>query len=240
MSSVLINVYPEYNLKPWKFKKVPRRFWSQFENQNKYFASLYEDLGISNASDLTISQRRDLLASAMIQKRIFRIIENQFLPINLKKILIPSKIQIYLHKMVSKLFPEYDVLFRFKRNDLYYKISDKDMVLDVYIPKLNIAFDYKGVQHYSFHWRFGSVDKLHIRDQERQEICKKLGITLIIIPYWWDETIESLAATITKYVPKIKFEIKQSLPISEQAPFLNSTISLDPLLLRKSEKLIIG
>lgn len=36
------------------------------------------------------------------------------------------------------------------------------------------------------------------RDTEKKRACNDIGITLIEIPYWWDETISSLAATIKK------------------------------------------
>lgn len=37
------------------------------------------------------------------------------------------------------------------------------------------------------------------RDMEKKTACSDAGITLIEIPYWWDETISSLAATIQKF-----------------------------------------
>ena len=36
------------------------------------------------------------------------------------------------------------------------------------------------------------------RDEEKKRACAKAEITLIEVPYWWDRTKESLAATIHK------------------------------------------
>jgi hypothetical protein len=42
-----------------------------------------------------------------------------------------------------------------------------------------------------------------IIDAEKMEACRDAGITLIEIPYWWDQSIGSLHATIYKYRPEI-------------------------------------
>jgi hypothetical protein len=34
------------------------------------------------------------------------------------------------------------------------------------------------------------------KDKEKKLLCAKQGITLIVIPYWWDRTSASVAATI--------------------------------------------
>ena len=40
-----------------------------------------------------------------------------------------------------------------------------------------------------------------IRDQQKRDACEDYGITLLEIPYWWDNTIESLSAFIHKVIP---------------------------------------
>ncbi len=41
------------------------------------------------------------------------------------------------------------------------------------------------------------------RDEQKQAICKATGITLIVIPYWWDRTIEEVANAIHSVRPDI-------------------------------------
>ena len=36
------------------------------------------------------------------------------------------------------------------------------------------------------------------KDQEKRKACKEAGVTLVEVPYWWDNTIESLANFIHK------------------------------------------
>jgi hypothetical protein len=60
-----------------------------------------------------------------------------------------------------------------------------------------------------------------IRDNNKIQLCEKLGITLIHIPYWWNRNILSLKATIHKKRPDILLSIEdcQILPIPETFNF---------------------
>ena len=62
-----------------------------------------------------------------------------------------------------------------------------------------MAFEYQGEQHYRWNTVFG--ESYRDKDKHKREACKRFGITLIEIPYWWDGDIYSLAATIHKYCP---------------------------------------
>ncbi len=41
------------------------------------------------------------------------------------------------------------------------------------------------------------------RDHRKQVISKRHGVTLIVVPYWWDATEESLAQTLHLARPDI-------------------------------------
>jgi hypothetical protein len=41
------------------------------------------------------------------------------------------------------------------------------------------------------------------RDEEKKKQCRLAGIDLIEIPYWWDRSEQTLAATITKHRPDL-------------------------------------
>jgi hypothetical protein len=71
------------------------------------------------------------------------------------------------------------------------------MELDIFLPNEQLAFEYQGEQHY--HDIYNSMGLLWQRkrqDEEKKELCKEKGITLIDIPYWWDRKLNSLAETI--------------------------------------------
>jgi len=48
-------------------------------------------------------------------------------------------------------------------------------------------------------------------------MCNEIGITLVQIPYWWDETIGSLSSTLHQYLPDV-FPQTVSPPIPTQLP----------------------
>lgn len=70
--------------------------------------------------------------------------------------------------------------------------------LDIWIPKYKLAFEYNGILMFMYwdslagphHYRVffnAEISQQIARDNERRNMCKQLGITLIEVPYWWDE-----------------------------------------------------
>jgi hypothetical protein len=51
-----------------------------------------------------------------------------------------------------------DVWFNYRHPSLFYRKSGKFMELDVFVPSLNIAFEYQGLQH--FEWQV--IMTLHV------------------------------------------------------------------------------
>ena len=56
------------------------------------------------------------------------------------------------------------------------------------------------------------------RDKVKQELCKKAGITLVQVPYWWDAQRDSLEATIYSYRPDLYTVPPKSAPIPSEPP----------------------
>ena len=49
--STLKSIYPNYEWIPWKFQQTPKNFWSNIENQRKYFHWLSNQLNIKSNED---------------------------------------------------------------------------------------------------------------------------------------------------------------------------------------------
>jgi hypothetical protein len=49
------------------------------------------------------------------------------------------------------------------------------------------------------------------RDALKQDFAKKLGITVIPIPFWWDQSIASLAATIRQQRPDMQDLVQENV-----------------------------
>jgi hypothetical protein len=86
--------------------------------------------------------------------------------------------------------------------------GQRKVQLDVWIPENKLAFEYQGAipfklgfncegeQHYHPLGEHGSLDAYLKRDKEKRRQCKDLGITLVLVPYWWDGTIASLSGLL--------------------------------------------
>jgi len=87
---------------------------------------------------------------------------------------------------------------------------------DIFLPSLSLAFEYQGEQHY--HWvpSLGSSPSLYQqRDERKRKLCVLYGITLIVVPYWWSMTVESLIATIIQQRPDLISNADHRPSISE-------------------------
>ena len=67
-----------------------------------------------------------------------------------------------------------------------YVIPNNKLHLDFYFPKLNLAIEYDGIQHYTPIEFFGGEKALmeqKDRDKQKDKYCKNHNIKLIRIPY---------------------------------------------------------
>ena len=80
------------------------------------------------------------------------------------------------------------------------------MEIDIYIPNYSIGFEYQGEYHFGIpHFLRNEklIDLVKIKDEEKIKLCKKHGITLITIPFWWNKNKNDLISTINHYKPGI-------------------------------------
>jgi hypothetical protein len=96
-----------------------------------------------------------------------------------------------------------------------------------------ISFEYQGEQHYG-HTTFEREDLTRIqhRDNFKAEEAKRLGITLIDVPYWWDGSSSQLAATIRLKRPDLLAQYENaSTPIPSHATHIRHGTFCNNLLL---------
>jgi hypothetical protein len=72
--------------------------------------------------------------------------------------------------------------------------------------------EYQGEQHYFSSARFGDLSVHQRRDRAKRKFASQFGITLISIPFWWDCSSNSLAATIEYYRPDINLQPSKAVP----------------------------
>lgn len=122
-----------------------------------------------------------------------------------------------LYRAIKSLFPnEYNTVNSRKKSFLKYP-SGVYFEIDVWIPKLNLCFEFQDTYHYVTTW-YSNHNLPHIqqRDNFKRETTQKLGITLIIVPCWWDGSAISLQDTICFQRPDLHLN------------YQNNTINLNP------------
>ena len=104
--------------------------------------------------------------------------------------------QRWLFLQVQKLFPGEEIVEDYFHSEIS-RESGFSVQFDIFLIERNIAIEYHGQQHYEdIPSAFGSLEMHKIRDLEKKKLCEKYGIQLIIIPYWWDNNLESLNKTL--------------------------------------------
>jgi len=112
------------------------------------------------------------------------------------------------------------------------------MQIDVWVPKYNLALEYQGEQHYHDLCKaFGPSGTLALyndRDNYKKQKAAEQGIRFLAIPYWWDGTVSSLAATLNLNFPDIFPNESPGTPISADIPEKFSSNSI--YILQKNTK----
>jgi hypothetical protein len=88
--------------------------------------------------------------------------------------------EAHLASIVQSIFPDATILRNVRPQWL------RGLELDIWIPTLNIAFEYQGIQHYEavefFDGKEG-LDSRIARDQEKRQLCESHGTMVIEIKY---------------------------------------------------------
>jgi len=86
-------------------------------------------------------------------------------------------LEFYFQKKFTKIRP----------NFLKNPVTGQNLELDLYNEDLKLAIEFNGAQHFEFNtWMHQNRDRFQnqlYRDLIKQDLCKKNGICLIIVPY---------------------------------------------------------
>jgi len=129
---------------------------------------------------------------------------------------ITSKTQYFLYSITKQLFPTLSIEVNFQFANPIQK--RRALELDIFIPDLALAIEYNGEYHYrqlAIHPTFKITQQ---RDKLKKLHCQEEGITLIVIPYWWDKTIDSVIQTIHQLRPDIDLPDAKGFPIPAKIP----------------------
>eukprot|EP00027_Filamoeba_sp_ATCC50430_P012117 CAMPEP_0168573886 /NCGR_PEP_ID=MMETSP0413-20121227/18779_1 /TAXON_ID=136452 /ORGANISM="Filamoeba nolandi, Strain NC-AS-23-1" /LENGTH=312 /DNA_ID=CAMNT_0008607177 /DNA_START=21 /DNA_END=956 /DNA_ORIENTATION=- len=208
LGKALRAVYPEHPWRLWRFERVPRGFWSDQANILAFFQYCTQQFSITHLSDwLTVETQliRKAGGTTLLSKfgGFVPLLQHVYPGFNwnavAKRITVTdrdsrfeSKAERHLTRHVQKLLPNVKLVKNYRDKELFYKFTNRWMEFDIFLP----AIEYHGEQHYQKTFLFGSEVYQQQRDADKRDLCKERGITLIEIPFWWDRSIESLAATL--------------------------------------------
>jgi uncharacterized protein YxeA len=94
---------------------------------------------------------------------------------------------------LQHMFPAYNNWRKVRPKWLLNEKTGARLEIDAYCEELEIGVEYNGIQHYVYDeehkknpWckNFLDFEKQVWRDYVKKRTCKKLGITLIVVPYW--------------------------------------------------------
>lgn len=106
-----------------------------------------------------------------------------------------------------------EIVEEYNNPNLRHHRNGKPMELDIFLPTEQLAFEYQGEHHYSDHYTLGLYWQQQQTDQDKREACNQKHITLIEIPYWWDNELASLRATVHQRRPDLISKPSFGVPI---------------------------
>ena len=214
--ATLLNSYSVFDLKcigcpeGKSYFSLPNKiagYWDENENIKNFIEELKNTFNLKNPSDwnrVSKSQIQSLGGGGFLSKYLTnqedrKQIELKFPEISYIRNLEPRKgrsSQRWLFLQVQKLFPGEEIVEDYFHSDLSRK-TGSSFQFDVFVIGRNIAFEYHGKQHYEeLPSGFAPLEMYKNRDHEKEKICSENGIQLIIIPYWWNNKLESLKQTV--------------------------------------------
>ena len=122
--------------------------------------------------------------------------------------------QRWLFLQVQKLFPGEEIVEDYFHSEIS-RESGFSVQFDIFLINRNIAIEYHGQQHYEdMSAVFASLEMHKTRDLEKKKLCEKYGIQLIVIPYWWDNNLESLKKTLQESIDNEELKTKLNCTIN--------------------------
>ena len=180
----------------------PTGYWDNYNNIQNFIDKLKINFDIKSKEDwkrVSKTQIRSLGGLGLISKiendssLLERFPELRFISFNNGG----RSAQRWLFIQIQKLFPGEEIVEDYFHSEIS-RITGFHVQFDVFLVRKKIAFEYHGIQHYEDipASGFATIEMSKQRDNEKEKLAKQFGITLIIIPYWWDNNLDSLRNTI--------------------------------------------
>lgn len=208
LASALVTCYPEFAWMPWSFRHLPHTFWSDSKMQREYVDWIGEHFGIETMDEwLRVSKSSVMQIGGQVSERFLKYkgswmqaLYSVYPEYNWPSVMHSSEGQQKVFDMLQSLLPWSEIYTNY--SFMYSK--KQTLELDFFLPSLSLALEYQGGQHHSP--RFGQSNELEQRkrkDEQKRRVCSLKGITLIEIPFWWQNSSSALVNTIRRLRPEI-------------------------------------
>ena len=194
-----------------KFSKhKPPGFWKNKENVKNFIENLQQNLNVNSIDDWKRVSRSQITNHGG-RGLLHEMSKNDFIRTysHSNELIFDKKVrssQRWLFLQVQKLFPDEEIVEDYFHSEIS-RESGFPVQFDIYLVNRNIAIEYHGKQHYEDipSAGFASLEMYQNRDYEKEKLCSKYNLKLIVIPYWWNNELDSLKNTINlKINEKIK------------------------------------
>ena len=179
--------------------KKSQDYWDDENNIQIFIEKIKKNLEITSHYDWNRISRKQILkfgGRGLLLKYSKYDILNKIIPDYINKDLNSGRSsQRWLFLQIQKLFPGEEIIEDYYHSELS-RSSGFNIQFDIFLVERKIAFEYHGRQHYEDVPIFASLEMHRNRDLEKEKLCKDFGITLIIIPFWWDNKLDSLRKTV--------------------------------------------
>jgi hypothetical protein len=224
-------VYPEYS---FLAKKRAKGFWQDPKNQREFLNSVAQDMNFSPLDPVgwkTVSCR-DIISKGgkgllgRFNGSILHLLKTVYTDIEWSSAATKAKwgkSQWFLLQQIKEMLQgmenppkDAEILINYKHPEMMFETTKQPMELDIFVPSISLAFEYQGTNqhyrsnnlgehHYDKHFLFGSNQGTATKDEEKRQACKRAGVTLVEVPFWWDRKKESLAASVSQIRQDLQF-----------------------------------
>jgi hypothetical protein len=195
----------------WLFKGgVVNNFWKSHENRVRYMKWLETKLNYKKIDDWYEIQKIDFennkgsgLLSTIYNSSPAKAVMDCFPDHNweIEKFYTGMRKQKILFSIIKKWFPDKDVIWNYKHPQLKFSQSSRNMEIDIFIPALNLAIEFQGIQHFLPKWGTKELISIQKRDEEKRINCKKNNIKLVEIDYTWNGNENTLIKDLWEVHP---------------------------------------
>jgi len=228
---ILQSVYFEKKWEPWRFERRPRNLLRDTEEVVKLVKTIEDSLKIASPEDwyrVSIDQLKSLNISKIFYRRgLIEMLRLCYPDVRWNERFLlgggyKKASQKHLFTALKALFPNQEILEEYIFPELISssidptkmkskrKEKENPMRFDIFLPHLNLAIEYQGQQHYEDQNVFGDSELRRRQDEKKAELCKKKGVSLVQVPYWWDKRTESLVVTLLEKRPDLSSFISAS------------------------------